>query len=323
MKLRVLGILSLLLLLAPTVAQAIETYGSFAVSSEAPTLALFSGDITPKTPLDFRRLISAHPDVEVVALWSKGGEVHPALLLADDMHQRQMSTIIPKGAECYSACAFLFLSGHNRRAEGELGVHQFYGGEDTASSAQNAVSDIVEILGKFDVPPAMLAQMLRTPPEEMHVFSDEQIVEFGINRGPELLDSALHEWGEAAPTFESIIAAHEASDASSSTDAMSGPSVSFALYRGVDFYGSDVAQFRAADIAQCYIACLEHDQCMAMTMNIDPRVASGPNCFLKSDTGDTEFYDMAISGRFQLSDEPTHLWIRGRMVPADDVMVLD
>ena len=72
----------------------------------------------------------------------------------------------------------------------------------------------------------------------------------------------------------------------------------FAVYEGVDFYGSDVAKSRVEDVPQCLQACLANKQCQAFTMNVNPAIKKGPNCFLKDSTGKGEFYEQAISGTF-------------------------
>lgn len=296
----------------------------FHVSDEAPNVALMLGDITSQTPLDFRRMISAKPEVQTIALWSDGGNVNPALLLADDIHARGLSTFIPAGARCYSACAFLYLAGAGRVADGELGVHQFYGGEESLSSAQYAVSDILDILDQFDVPQPVITQMLRTAPGDMHVFSPAEIEQLELNRASKVVVVAQEQWQGAAPDFGTVIAAYQSSDPpSQSTTASSEPAVSFALYNGVDFYGADVGEIRADDLGQCYAACLQHDQCMAITLNTNPRYTTGPNCFLKTGVGQTEFYEMAISGQFRVGDQPTGIMVDGRYVPAASVIPLD
>jgi len=82
------------------------------------------------------------------------------------------------------------------------------------------------------------------------------------------------------------------------TGTQSDNELRFAIYEGVDFYGSDVTKLRADDAPQCLQACLANNQCRAFTMNINPAFKKGPNCFLKDSTGRGEFYEQAISGAF-------------------------
>lgn len=294
------------------------------MSEDAPNLALMVGDISTQTPLDFRRMINANPQVNVIALWSDGGNVTPALLLADDIHSRGLATYIPRSAGCYSACAFVFLAGVGRSVSGELGVHQFYGGEDSSSSAQHAVSDILEILNQFDVPQPVITHMLRTDPADMYIFSPDEIDQLGLNNLSKAVAVAEEQWPTASSAFGMHTHAYEsAAGPQQSATATPNPATSFALYNGVDFYGADVDQIRADDLVQCFSACLGNDQCMAITLNTNPRYTTGPNCFLKSGVGETEFYDMAISGQFRAQSDPTGILVDGIYVPAASIVPLD
>lgn len=317
----VLSIAAIVILTAPASA---ETFGAFSISDQSPNLALLVGDITSQTPLNFRRMMSARPEVKVIALWSDGGSMNPALLLADDIHARGLSTLIPEGAGCYSACAFLYLAGEDRLAKGKLGVHQFYGGDESLSSAQYAVSDILDILDQFDVPQAVITQMLRTEPDDMYIFSSSEIDQLGLNRPGKAIVVAEEQWEGVQSDFRPAISAYQNSSTSQQTAiASSGAGISFALYNGVDFYGADVGELRADDLGQCYAACLETDQCMAITLNTNPRYTTGPNCFLKTDIGETKFYEMAVSGQFRFEGQPTGIMVDGRYVPAASVIPLD
>jgi hypothetical protein len=317
----VLSIAAIVILTAPASA---ETFGAFSISDRSPNLALLVGDITSQTPLDFRRMMSARPEVEAIALWSDGGGMNPALLLADDIHARGLSTLIPEGAGCYSACAYLYLAGESRLAKGKLGVHQFYGGDESLSSAQYAVSDILDILNQFDVPQAVITQMLRTDPDDMYIFSSTEVDELGLNRPGKAIVVAEEQWESAQSEFRAAISAYQsASTPQQAADASAAASISFALYNGVDFYGADVGEIRADDLGQCYAACLENDQCMAITLNTNPRYTTGPNCFLKTGIGETKFYEMAVSGQFRFEGQPTGIMVDGRYVPAASVVPLD
>lgn len=318
---RILAFLLMVMIAWPVSA---ESYGTFHLSDRAPNAAVMVGDITGQTPLDFRRMIIARPEIEVIVLWSDGGNVNSALLLADDIHTRGLNTFIPEGAGCYSACSFLFLAGKGRVVQGELGVHQFYGGEESLASAQHTVSDILEIIGPFNVPQQIVTHMLRTPPEDMYIFALAEIEALELNVLTKSIVTTQEQWEDARSDFRSVIAAYQNPGPPQQTAIASPqPQVSFALYDGVDFYGADVDQIRATDLVQCYAACLANDQCMAITLNTNPRYTTGPNCFLKSGVGRTEFYEMAISGQFRFQGEPTGIMVDGRHVPAATVIALD
>jgi hypothetical protein len=94
-----------------------------------------------------------------------------------------MRTYVPEGMGCYSACAYVFFAGENRVADGELGVHQV--SQDVADIVltQITIGDILDALDEFGVQHQVISYMLRTPPEDMYVFSPLELAELGINRG--------------------------------------------------------------------------------------------------------------------------------------------
>ena len=178
-----IGLIALGLLVGAAPAwSASRSFGPFSVEDAASAIILLDGEITPRSALDFRRVLEAAPNARALALNSPGGDTTAALLIADDVHTRSMRTLIPKGAECHSACAYIFLAGAERSALGELGVHQVSGPEDDMASAQTAIADVIDFLVRFGTPPDVLSIMFRTPPEEMHVFSADEIARFGIER---------------------------------------------------------------------------------------------------------------------------------------------
>lgn len=87
---------------------------------------------------------------KIVALDSSGGSVMEAFLMVEVMDRERVSTVVPHGAACASACAqILFLSGIHRTVEagGRLGLHSCYDSRERSRSvvcneliAQNAVS---------------------------------------------------------------------------------------------------------------------------------------------------------------------------------------
>ncbi len=178
-----IGLIAIALLVAGAPAwSASRSFGPFSVEDATSQIILLDGEITPRSALDFRRVLEAAPNARALALNSPGGDTTTALLIADDVHERSMTTLIPEGAECQSACAYIFLAGAERSALGELGVHQVSGPEEDMASAQTAIADVIDFLVRFGTPPEVLSIMFRTPPEDMHVFSADEIARFGIER---------------------------------------------------------------------------------------------------------------------------------------------
>jgi hypothetical protein len=318
------------LLLSPVRAADPTRIGDFWLFPAAPKVIVFHGTITSQTPLDFRTASMRRPDAELLVLSSDGGQLNAGLLFADDVFTKGISTYIPPEAACLSACAFVFLAGKSRLSDGDLGVHQFYGGENTAESAQFAVSDILTYLRKFGTSDGIIDTMLRTPSEEIHVFDQSEAESFEISRNAEIALARTLEfrhipvdaidWG----TYSVEIAATPPSK-KLGAEAPPAPvtKLRFAIYPGVDFYGADVAKVRTNDVGQCLERCMEHRQCQAITFNTNPTLQRGPNCFLKSGTGRTAFHPDAFSGRFLFNNESETIGVEGTTVRPTDVFTGD
>jgi hypothetical protein len=278
-RLAVALVLLLILVVRPSLGD--ERIGSFAIFDDAPDAIFLLGPVTINAPLEFRRALTLRPEARIVVLDSPGGLVPSALLIADDIHQRGLSTAIPKEFGCYSACAFIFFAGRERLVEGELGVHQMASDEPDPEGMQYTISDLLEALEKYDVSGGVITRMFRTPAEEMYVFSTAEIEDLGLNR-------LMPDSSAPATTPPPVSPAPE--------PPAQDQTLKLALYSGLDFYGSDVQSSRANDAVQCAQSCMDHSQCVVFTFNANPNARSGPNCFLKSGIGRLEAYKQAFSG---------------------------
>jgi hypothetical protein len=140
-----------------------------------------TGTITDATEESFYRLLDQER-IRTVELDSGGGQVYAALGIADRIHKLGINTWVMPGAKCYSACSLIFLAGEMRLADGLLGVHQIRSGEQNNSLTQAVVADIFAALSSYGTPDELVAVMLRTPPEEMYVFTPEEIDRLGVTR---------------------------------------------------------------------------------------------------------------------------------------------
>jgi hypothetical protein len=165
----------------PTLGAAdVQHFGPFTIEAAEPTIVRLSGPIAAGDALNFRRAIQHAPQARLVVLDSRGGSVHASLLIADDIYERKLSTMVPDKAICLSACSTIFFAGFERQAHGRLGVHQMSGGE--AAGTQLAVADIIDLMTRFEVSNDVLAIMFRTPAEDIYVFTNDEIERFNINR---------------------------------------------------------------------------------------------------------------------------------------------
>lgn len=86
------------------------------------------------------------------------------------------------GAQCASACALAFMGGVERVVpeDGELGFHQFYGGDPQRSSADTMVSTqatsamVASYLREMGASPELFERMSITPPEHLFVPTPEE-----------------------------------------------------------------------------------------------------------------------------------------------------
>ncbi len=140
------------------------------------------GEIDVRTPLSFEIVVGNIPNPQVLILDSPGGSVHSALTIASRVHGMKMATLILEEGECFSACSMIFLAGRERYAFGALGVHQISSsnGQANWTAGQIAIADIIDVLTRFEVPPALLSIMLRTPPDDMYVFDENEKDAFGF-----------------------------------------------------------------------------------------------------------------------------------------------
>lgn len=301
--------------LATPATAATQNFGPFAVDSANPEVISLNGEIDAGAALNFRRALQAAPSAKAVMLNSNGGLVAMGLLIADDVHGRKLSTFVPKGSVCYSACAYVFLAGIERKTEGELGVHQIASDSNDLVSAQMSISDIIDLLNRFGTPVQVLTQMFKTPPNQMYVFTPEEVEQFGINRtsassvpaapAPQLSDPPIA-YADPAPTSPAVPILGDTSDTALSTvERYAKRPTRMAVFNGLDLFGDDVSSYRAADVTSCAQSCLSlTGQCKAFTFNADPSVVRGPNCFLKSSEGRADGNAVAISGKLLTNMEP-------------------
>lgn len=314
--------LSVMTIVSPAAASE-KTFGSFVVDDTKPDVIAMSGQIDVGSALNFRRALRAAPGAKLITLNSPGGAVQMGLLMADDIYQRKLATYIPKDSACLSACAYMFLAGAERRVDGKLGVHQISSDTSDLVGAQLTISDIIDVLNRFDTPVEVMSIMFKTPPNDMHIFTPEEIESYRLNRigGENSEPATVGASGEreTASTSPAVVSTPAPAAPESSTDpaavtpvtppqtqAKLSPIDEFtkrpnrvAVYTGLDLFGDDISSIKASDAAECARSCLiMNGQCKAFTFNTNPKIRKGPNCFLKSSAGRADGNSVAFSGRF-------------------------
>jgi hypothetical protein len=158
----------------------IDKYEPVFVEKSDVTIFFLFGVIDARTALNFDRAIEEYGVPEVIVLSSDGGLVDQALNVARSVRRNGVNTLVPYDGGCYSACALIFLGGKVRVADGQLGVHQISSNTGDLESGQLTISDILDVLGDFDVPNDLLVDMFRTAPDGMHVLSEEEKFAYGF-----------------------------------------------------------------------------------------------------------------------------------------------
>lgn len=321
------AVLALVLSIGPAFSAEIARQGAFIVPGTGFDFAILAGEITDQTPDDFKAVLASQPNIKALVLSSNGGTMAGALLLADEVYRRGINTYIPPNSICRSSCAYVFFAGAGRLDHGELGVHHFYGGDGNAAS-QLGVTDIMGVLAGFGTPQTVINRMLRTRADQMYVFSAEEVAQLRIDRNPSQLDTTLSQFRQLPQETLTAMGTSPAPQPETTTASSggNGPSQSvarFAIYEGLDFYGADVDKIRAETLEQCFQKCVDNQQCSAMTINLNPAIKTGPNCFLKSGMGRTEPYEHAISGAFLAAGFDGVLDVNGTKVAPTEVIPLE
>ena len=157
----------------------VTNYGKTYHTALLPKVIFFIGEIEDGDERGFRRALRNH-DVDTVVLASPGGLIYNGLELANIIFDNKLTTYIPVGETCASACSFMFFAGNSKVAHGRLGVHQFYVEDDKKKvaigkvqrSTQLTTSVIIQNLTDFGTPPSVFAKMFAS--SGMYFFSEEE-----------------------------------------------------------------------------------------------------------------------------------------------------
>ena len=204
MVLRAMGVLVAGLaatLCATPVAAETTRYGAIVHDDALAHVLTLDREITRATLRDFETALEAHRP-SLLVLDSPGGRINASLAVARAVRKAGLDTVVPQGAECASACAFLFIAGTRREARGRLGVHQFTSDLDrsepinaTEADTQDTVADILATLSAFDAPAELFVAMFATPNHSMHWFTRAELSESGLTTG-DRFDNDLNAWSK-------------------------------------------------------------------------------------------------------------------------------
>ena len=168
--------------------QGLKFYGEFVHHSSIPNVLFYFSEIEDGDTLGFRRALR-NEQIDTLVLDSPGGSVSEGLQIAAIVNDLKINTYVPKQGlsfktgSCASACAYIYLAGKNKRADGLLGVHQAYSKNSNAkqevgktqSVIQFTVSEIIGFLNEFDTPPFVYEKMFSTLGNDMYYFDENEL----------------------------------------------------------------------------------------------------------------------------------------------------
>lgn len=181
------AVLTALLSLLPAFAVSAQeqNFGPFVYDPAHPDVAVLAGEMTAGTFAGFAELIAAQPRLRTLVLDSPGGLDVDSRRIADLIDALGIDTVVPDNSVCFSACATIFFAGRNRIAIGRLGVHR--SSSEVGFIDRGELADLlafrIESWFHYGVPPEVLLVTYRTPAEDIYVFSEAEMTEWGLNRG--------------------------------------------------------------------------------------------------------------------------------------------
>lgn len=170
---------ALMLLLSHAIAEAETLYGSFVYDDRIKNSLFLTGEIRQGDSFELRKALRDHEDIVIVIMGSAGGNLYEGLQMGSILRDKGISTYVPVGVNCESSCANMFFGGAKRKAEGKLGVHQFYSGDSQRNAplgvaqefTQYTMADVIGVMNELSTPPFVYEKMLGTT--QMHYFSEE------------------------------------------------------------------------------------------------------------------------------------------------------
>ena len=153
---------------------------------EFGTVLFLNGTIESGDAGRFAAHLASSGELSVpVALNSPGGVVEEALKIGRMLRAEDAKTVILPGMICVSACPYMLAGGTGRRVSnrGAVGMHQHYYETPAYLPAFWAVEDIqhgqgqvMEFLIEMGVDSSVMLHSLNTPPEEIYVLVEEELL---------------------------------------------------------------------------------------------------------------------------------------------------
>jgi hypothetical protein len=83
----------------------------------------FKGPLSPGSADVLIEILKNNPDVRTLTLSSQGGSEEEAYKIVEYVEAQKLRTWVPSKRMCLSACVAIFLSGSEKKLDGQLGMH--------------------------------------------------------------------------------------------------------------------------------------------------------------------------------------------------------
>ena len=142
------------------------------------------GDIEPDDTVKFADFVRSHPQAFSLVLSGEGGALDPAVRIGTFAHSLHLWTVVAAGADCASACAYIWAAGTTRTVEagGHVGFHGAFtmeNGVPAPSSDGNAI--LGSYLGRIGYSDGAISYMTSKPPAEMQWLTAPDAHRYGID----------------------------------------------------------------------------------------------------------------------------------------------
>jgi PAN domain len=298
----------------PAPAKSETLYSSFIHDDRIPNTLFLTGEIKLGDSFELRKALRNH-DVNIVVMGSAGGNLYEGLQMGSILRDKGISTYVPPGVNCESSCANMFFGGTNRKADGELGVHQFYSnnGERDAplgvaeASTQYTVANLIGIMNELTTPPFVYEKMLGTT--EMHYFTEEEKRKIDLNPSdPEFVklqaDSKIFILNNpqiierpsptaAVPVTDALAPVSPTPSSPEAPTTVAPNRNASKRFDNTDFFGADLRPtgHRNISLIQCEQICESNPSCAAWSY-----VHATRWCWPKSGVSNLSFGDGITSG---------------------------
>lgn len=148
---------------------------------------LLFGAIEPGDAQRFAAYLASLDELSMpVALNSPGGIVDEALAIGRMLRDHEATTTVLPGMACVSSCPYILAGGIERRVSrrGAVGLHQHYYNAPrllpvfvAVEGIQHGQARTMEFLIDMGIDPGVMVHALKTPPEEIYVLVEEELLE--------------------------------------------------------------------------------------------------------------------------------------------------